>query len=82
MHISWKDAPEWARWLAMDRDGIWFWFEWRPVILDDIGVWQAPRGRKRAAIPSGDWKATRRERPSQTTSPPSEDRGEEGQRGA
>lgn len=30
MKPDWKDAPEWARWLAMDADGDWFWFEDRP----------------------------------------------------
>ena len=24
---SWKDAPEWANWLARNDDGWWFWHE-------------------------------------------------------
>ena len=37
MKPDWKDAPEWADWLAMDDDGAWFWFEYEP---DKIGeVW-------------------------------------------
>lgn len=27
---SWKDAPEWAKWLAQDKDGIWSWFSTKP----------------------------------------------------
>lgn len=30
MKPDWKDAPEWAKWLAMDEDGEWFWFENKP----------------------------------------------------
>lgn len=26
----WKDAPDWAQWLAMDGDGDWFWYEAEP----------------------------------------------------
>jgi hypothetical protein len=29
---DWKDAPEWANWLAMDRDGMWYWYEVEPKI--------------------------------------------------
>ena len=31
MRPAWKDAPEWARWLAMDEDGSWWWYAERPV---------------------------------------------------
>ena len=27
---DWKDAPEWAMWLAMDGFGVWRWFERKP----------------------------------------------------
>lgn len=27
---DWKGAPEWANWLAMDEDGLWFWHEEEP----------------------------------------------------
>jgi len=30
MKPDWKDAPEWARWLAQDRDGEWCWHLNRP----------------------------------------------------
>lgn len=37
---DWKDAPEWAQWLAQDSDGEWYWFEVKPVLTesnDDSG---------------------------------------------
>jgi hypothetical protein len=27
---DWKDAPEWANWLAQDKDGTWYWYEQEP----------------------------------------------------
>lgn len=27
---DWKDAPEWANWLAMDENGNWFWYQYKP----------------------------------------------------
>lgn len=35
MKPSWKDAPEWAQWLAMDEDGQWVWFETEPHLVSD-----------------------------------------------
>ena len=31
MKPDWKDAPDWAMWLAMDEDGTWYWFENEPT---------------------------------------------------
>lgn len=30
---DWKDAPEWAQWLAMDEDGSWYWYAGKPFII-------------------------------------------------
>lgn len=30
MKPDWKDAPEWAQWLAMDEDGKWYWYRGKP----------------------------------------------------
>lgn len=27
---DWKDAPEWAQYLAMDENGEWYWYEQAP----------------------------------------------------
>lgn len=40
MKPSWDDAPEWAQWLAMDGDGLWYWFEDRPYFDGGaVGEW-------------------------------------------
>lgn len=28
---NWKDAPEWAQWLAQDRSGNWLWYSKKPT---------------------------------------------------
>lgn len=38
MKPSWDDAPEWANWLAMGADGMWWWFDERPRI--EYQAWQ------------------------------------------
>lgn len=30
MKPSWTDAPEWAKYLAMDRDERWYWYDVKP----------------------------------------------------
>lgn len=32
MKPDWKDAPEWANWLAMDKTGEWWWYENEPML--------------------------------------------------
>lgn len=27
---DWEDAPDWAEWLAQDKDGEWYWYEQKP----------------------------------------------------
>jgi hypothetical protein len=39
MKPEWKDAPEWANWLAMDGDGIWVWFQDRPEWEPSANAW-------------------------------------------
>lgn len=34
----WKDAPEWAGWLAKDSDGNWCWYEKKPVWSVDCWI--------------------------------------------
>jgi len=33
---SWEKAPVWAKWLAQDKDGKWFWYEREPFQSDDF----------------------------------------------
>ena len=49
MKPSWDDAPEWAQCLAMDTDGIWYWYENNPVRRNL--TWGANGGKMREAVP-------------------------------
>jgi len=64
MKPEWKDAPEWANYLAMDDDGSWYWFEHMP--LWEFDEWKIPGGGECVfAKPpqiSGKYTITRRER--------------------
>lgn len=39
MKPDWKDAPEWAKWLARDQAGNWYWFEKRPICTEGCIYW-------------------------------------------
>jgi hypothetical protein len=64
MKPNWKDAPEWANWLAQDEYGYWFWYEYRPEPQPD-GCWVHLDGKaKRALQKNPGWVSTIEERPS------------------
>lgn len=60
MKPDWKDAPEWARWLAMDADGTWYWYEFEPERYAIF--WDCLEGRREEAE-KDHWKETLRSRP-------------------
>ena len=66
MKPDWKDAPEWAKWLAMDGDGWWYWYARKPI-KDDAGWHSEYRYSsvyKHSAAPSSpEWWETREQRP-------------------
>jgi len=33
---DWATAPEWANYVAMDRDGKWYWYEFEPYAETNI----------------------------------------------
>lgn len=74
MKPDWKDAPEWANWLAMDLNGMWRWHDSEPVSL--IDGWFSDSGRSLYAGESGTWRSALERRP-QTTKPA--EAGSEGQ---
>lgn len=57
---SWQDAPTWARYLAMDRNGMWLWFECKPTASPSHGEWRQNSGR---CEPCVRWTATLETRP-------------------
>jgi hypothetical protein len=48
MKPEWKDAPEWANYLAMDGDGLWWWYENEPT-LERSQRWNVDTGMARRA---------------------------------
>ena len=66
MKPDWKDAPEWANWLAMDIDGGWYWYEDRPSRGREAWYALGKIHRALAVIPS--WADSLSERP-ETTKP-------------
>lgn len=59
---DWKDAPEWGKFVAMDRDGVWYWHENDPE--PRIHDW-ASNGRMRRATDTSraDWLTAMEPRP-------------------
>ena len=58
---DWKDAPEWAKFLAMDECGMWFWYEDKPFPVR-TSWWGT--GRLRSANGADpEWRGTLEERP-------------------
>ena len=47
MKPSWEDAPVWAKYLAMNFDSTWTWFESEPYF--DIAFWKANQGKVQVA---------------------------------
>lgn len=43
MKPNWKDAPEWANYLAQDDDQEWWWFECEPDTRE--GYWYSEKGK-------------------------------------
>lgn len=57
---DWKDAPEWAEWVAMDDTGEWWWYEERPH--SGASEWLA-YGRKQKCEGYAAWNDTLERRP-------------------
>ena len=61
---DWKDAPYWAEWLARDKNGDWYWYEFEPVDFTCDDKWNCRAGRAEIAHDSAreDWKETKQSR--------------------
>lgn len=60
MKPDWKDAPEWANYVAMDSDYEWFWFEKLPQQAK-YGWVAVPNSKKEEVLPP--WPCTLEKRP-------------------
>lgn len=64
MKPDWKDAPEWAQYVAMDSDGCWFWYECKPRQSAFEGEWRRQNETKSKAVQQlVSWKDSLQERP-------------------
>jgi hypothetical protein len=61
MKPDWKDAPEWANWLAMDSNGEWNWFKNEPYAATDL--WSSSSRMESAQSYSEAWYETLEKRP-------------------
>ena len=71
MKPDWKDAPEWANYLAGDSDGQWAWFENKPHAeynyQSEGGYWaNANGGRVIYGDCYDDWDKSLEEKPNET----------------
>ncbi|RKQ97105.1 hypothetical protein C7446_2524 [Kushneria sinocarnis] len=69
---SWcDDAPVWAKWLAQDHEGRWWWLDDRPFMMTTASEWQINSGiikciASYGATPAGyEWRHTLEKRPDQ-----------------
>lgn len=62
MKPDWKDAPQWANWLAQDNDGVWNWFQNKPK--KDGLIWSPSLGDyMEAQVRQNAWEKTIERRP-------------------
>ena len=61
MKPSWKGAPEWAKYRAKDNNGAWYWYEYKPVLIERR--YQAMTGRCAECDVFPSWRDTLEKRP-------------------
>lgn len=61
MKPDWNDAPEWARYMAQDSDGSWFWYENEPIAQKSYFLSNGNLQPCRKENPN--WRSTVEERP-------------------
>lgn len=65
MKPDWKNAPEWANYLAMDSDGDWLWYKHEPI--KKVSYWVVAKGPCAYAGTSQYWRETKEARPISST---------------
>lgn len=60
---KWKDAPEWANYRAMDKDGSWWFYEKEPT--SSYKVWCSPLGKIENIPLYNNWKSTLEKKPNE-----------------
>lgn len=62
---KWSEAPEWAEWLGMDKEGA-FWFEMEPELHADGATWKFPHGSRIDTIHCDGLELSKHKRPTRT----------------
>lgn len=57
----WSDAPSWAKWLAMDSSGSWYWYEQKPERGNR--AWDADGELDLARLPDHEWEESLESKP-------------------
>jgi len=65
MKPAWKDAPEWANYLAMDKNDRWFWYEYKPWTA--CRLWWFVGKCQVAKVEVVSWKDSLEKRPGDST---------------
>lgn len=67
MKPDWKDAPEWATYLAQDKDRGWWWYEKQPVVREMLWTFtefkHCARMARAAYPPPNEWELSLEKRP-------------------
>lgn len=65
MKPDWKDAPEWAQWMAMDCNGDWYFYEEKPYIKAGQKIFSRKNGSRteKAYLYFNKWRGTIEKRP-------------------
>ncbi len=64
--INWKDAPEWANWVAQDSCGDWYWYADAPEYTSKNTAWSYEHNLNKFYKDAGSnphWRNTLQERP-------------------
>ena len=59
---DWKDAPEWANYLAQDKCSEWWWYEDKPNIFGSNETW-GTFGKVKSVKTNDNWRETLERRP-------------------
>lgn len=63
MKPDWKNAPEWANYVAMDKVGDWYWYEDEPIPSHDYWLMTTGRIKRIDVDDLPKWNATLERRP-------------------
>lgn len=60
--VDWSKAPWWANYAAMDCNGIWYWFQNKPIATEH-GYWDRNGGYVQPVLDKSIWQSTLQEKP-------------------